>query len=363
MIRMGNDEKEKKFLKFLKLTNIYKNTKTLNSLTQEQLDNINDSSIIKNRCLIKELSKNTKKINKKTFIIPVSDGAVTGYLFENDTSKDQGSITPLIVFFHGGGWIFGNIEFYSYYCSRLSAATGARILFVDYRLAPKFKFPIPVEDCYSTLKWAYAGARYWRVDPDRIYIMGDGAGGNLAAVVSRLARDRKGPNIAGQILFYPLTDARMRTASYEMYHTTPSMNKSEIAYYVNQYMNEPKDILDSMFSPLLAKDHSRLPPTLIICAEKDPLRDDGVLYADALASADTPTKYLEVESAYHGFANFPKVKGSCEAISAVKQFLTGRNINNIVLKCEKELQRETKEEIRKNKLKNKNKNKSDFKIL
>jgi acetyl esterase len=356
---MSNDANEKKFLKYLKLTNIYKNTAELNDLTQEQLDDINDSSILKNICLKRELSKHTKKINKKTFIIPVEDGAITGYLFENNTKQDQGSITPLIIFFHGGGWIWGNIEFYSYYCSRLSAETGARILFVDYRLSPRYKFPTAIEDCYSTLEWACAGSRYWRVDPDRIFLMGDGAGGNLSIVVSRLARDRKGPNIAGQILFYPLTDARMRTNSYEKYSTTPAIDKAEIAYYVNQYMNEPKDILDPMFSPLLGKDHSRLPSTLIICAEKDPLRDDGLLYADALASADSPTKYLEVEGVYHGFAAFPNVKGSDETLSAVTQFLSGRNIKNIVLKTQKEIKREKKEEIRMKK----NKSKSSLEIL
>ncbi len=354
---MRMDATEKKILNYLKLTNIYKSQAELYDLTQEQLDKINYSALLKNKCLKKELTRNTKKVSKKTFIIPVADGAVTGYLFENENREDPGCLAPLVVFFHGGGWIFGNIELYSYYCSRLSSQTGARILLVDYRLAPRFRFPTAIEDCYSTLEWAASGARYWRVDSDRIYLMGDGTGGNLAAEVSRLARDRKGPKIAGQVLFYPFTDARMRTNSFEKYSSTVSISKSAIAYYVSQYMNEPKDILDPLFSPLLAKDHSRLPKTLIFGAEADPLHDDGVLYADALASADTPVRYMEVEGTYHGYAIFPKVKGSEETSVAVAQFISGKDLNKIKLITKKELERDKKMEKR---LKKK---KSSFEIV
>lgn len=355
---MKMDATERKILNYLKLTKVYKSQAELYELTQKQLDKINYSALLQNRCLKRELTRNTKKISKKTFIIPVADGAVTGYLFENENKEDSGCLAPLVIFFHGGGWIFGNIELYSYYCARLSSQTGARILLVDYRLAPRFKFPIAIEDCYSTLEWAYAGTRYWRVDPDRIYLMGDGAGGNLAAEVSRLVRDRKGPKIAGQVLFYPLTDARMRTNSFEKYSSTVSITNTEVAYYISQYMNEPKDILDPLFSPLLAKDHSRLPKTLIFGAEIDPLHDDGLLYSDALASADTPVRYMEFPGTYHGYAIFPKVKGSEETGVAVAQFISGKSLNSIKLTTKKELIRTSKLEQKSNK-----KNKSSYEII
>lgn len=336
---------EKKFLTYYEFTRKIK-TDDLKDLTQKQLDEINDKALPNKRWIRKAFEGKTKKVSKKTFIIPVKDGAVTGYLFEKATIEDPGSLAPLIIFYHGGGWVWGNIELYSYYCARLAEATDARVLFVDYRLSPRYKFPTALEDCYSTLEWVAKGTNYWRVDPDRIFLLGDCSGGNLAAVVSKLARDRKGPSIAGQILFYPITDARMRTNSYEKYTNTPTVCKGDLAFAISCYITEPKDILNPNFSPLLSKDHSRLPPTLIIGAEIDPLRDDGIMYADALASADTPVKYLEAKGSYHGFAIFPKVHGSDEAQCAVRQFVSGKDLKKVVLMTEKELKKSKAEEIR-----------------
>ena len=141
----------------------------------------------------------TKNIISRTFIIPVTDGAVTGYLFEKVKDKAISGQNSLIVLFHDGGWMLGNMHKCNAVSSNICDATGASVLAIDYRLAPKFKFPIPLEDCYEAFLWAAQGARYWKVDPDKIYVMGNCAGGNLAASVSRLARDRKGPKIAGQM--------------------------------------------------------------------------------------------------------------------------------------------------------------------
>ena len=234
----------------------------------------------------------TKNIISRTFIIPVTDGAVTGYLFEKVKDKAISGQNSLIIFFHDGGWMLGNMRKCNAVCSNICYATGASVLAIDFRLAPQFKFPIPLEDCYEAFIWAAQGARYWKVDPDKIYVMGNCAGGNLAASVSRLARDRKGPKIAGQILFSPVADGRMRTESFEKYKDCHTLTQKAMTFYIQNYSREPKDILDPLFSPLLAKDHSRLPETLIICGEYDPLLDDSQLYAQALSSADSTAKCL-----------------------------------------------------------------------
>ncbi len=313
-------------------------------LTEERIDEINNISIPNNWVTRKLLSKPAKNIDSKTFIIPVTDGVVTGYFFEKRGSKSLTGLSPLIIFFHGGGWVWGNMDLYNFFCARLAALTQASVLSVDYRLAPRYKFPTAVEDCYDTLLWAANGARYWKTDPDRIFLIGDSAGGNLAAVVSRLARDRKGPAIAGQILIYPVTDGRMRTDSYAQYKDCPTLSANDMKFFIQNYQREPKDILNPNFSPLLSKDHSRLPPTLIIAAEYDPLHDDAMLYADALASADTPVQYLEAKKTVHGFINYPAATGAAETECAIMQFVGGRSVEQVTLTTHKQLDKQDKRE-------------------
>lgn len=319
----------------------------ITTLSEEQVIELNNLSIPNNWITRKLLAKPTGHVDIKTFIIPVSHGAVTAYHFEpRNNWKDVIGVAPLIVFFHGGGWMMGNMDLYNFFCARLASETQAIVLSVDYRLAPKYKFPTAVEDCYATLEWAAEGARYWKADVDRIFVAGDSAGGNLAAVVSRLARDRKGPALAGQILLYPVTDGRMRTDSYTQYEDSPSLTRKEMAFYIQNYQREPKDILNPSFSPLLANDLSRLPPALVIGAQYDPLRDDGLLYAQALVQADTPARYLEVAHTVHGFINYPKATGALETESAIKQFVDGRPLEAIELITQKELRRNARKELR-----------------
>ncbi len=338
----------KKLLRIIQLSKKIAGNTDGSDFTENQIYERNNTSIPNNWLTRKLLKKPARKVETSTFIIPVEDGMVTGYFFQRKGNEGQQltNLRPLILFFHGGGWVWGNMDLYSFLCARIASITNAAVLSVDYRLAPQHKFPTAVEDCYNTLLWAAQGARYWKVDPERIFVMGDSAGGNLAAVVSRLARDRKGPKLAGQILIYPVTDGRLRTPSFSLYKDSPSLTAKEMNFYVKSYQREPKDILNPNFSPLLSKDHSRLPPTLIITAEFDPLLDDGRLYAEALKSADTPVKYLECKKTVHGFMIFPAAEGTEETESAIIQFVHGRPINQVELLTTKDLKKRTVQELK-----------------
>lgn len=283
------------------------------------------------------LLKCSGDISVQTFVIPVSNGAVTGYLFLNREVSDMAGLGPLLVYFHGGGWIYGNMDFYSIYLKHLAQVTESHILLIDYHLAPKYKFPIAIEDCYDAFLWASGGAKYWKVDPDRIYLAGDGAGANLAAVASILARDRKGPEIAGQILIYPIVDCKLRTQSMMDYKDSPTLNEKMLSYYVKCYAREPKDILSPKFSPLLSQDLSRLPEALIISAEYDPLSDDAKLYSEALQEAGSKAKVFTTEKTFNGFMTFKHALGRLEAESAIWQFVSGRPVEHIKLVSRKDL--------------------------
>lgn len=302
-------------------------------------ENINEENnkTVKKKTAKRYLLKTSGDISVQTFVIPVSSGAVTGYLFSNREVSELSGLGPLIVYFHGGGWVYGNMDFYSIYLKHLAQKTESHILLIDYHLAPKYKFPIAIEDCYDAFLWAVEGAKYWKIDPDRIFLAGDGTGANLAAVASILARDRKGPSITGQILLYPIVDCRLRTQSMVNYKDSPTLNEKMLSYYVKCYAREPKDILSPQFSPLLSQDLSRLPDALIIAAEQDPLADDAKLYGDALKESGSKANVLVAPNSFNGFMPFRHASGRVESESAIWQFVSGRSVENVKIVSRKDL--------------------------
>lgn len=209
---------------------------------------------------------------------------------------------PALLYFHGGGWVVCSLDTHAVVCSAIAHRAGAVVIAVDYRLAPEHKFPAAVIDCYAATQWVAANAEKLGVDPKRISVGGDSAGGNLAAVVSLKSRDENGPAIAHQVMVYPVTDlSSFGTSSYQEFGEDHYLTKKEMEWFRDHYLRTNDDGLNPDASPLLAKDLTRLPPALIITAECDPLCDEGAAYAKRLQEAGVPVTYTCYRGMIHPF--------------------------------------------------------------
>jgi len=216
---------------------------------------------------------------------------------------------PLVVYFHGGGFVFGELRLGDWLCGQVAATVGAVVVAVEYRLAPVHRFPAAVEDCYAALTWAAANAAELGATGP-IGVLGESAGGTLSAVMCLLARDRGGPVISHQALIYPATDMTVHDRAGAANPSAPFLSADEMAAYRRMYLGPDGDTSNPLASPLLADDHGKLPPALIQVAEHDPLREDGVRYAAALRAAGVPVRLTEYVGMPHGFMNFPGLSRS-----------------------------------------------------
>jgi acetyl esterase len=208
----------------------------------------------------------------------------------------------ILVYFHGGGWVVGDIASHDYVCRALTNAAGCVVVSVDYRLAPEHKFPAGPEDCYAATEWVSKNAASLGSDADHIAVGGDSAGGNLAAVISLMARDRKGPRIRHQMLIYPVTDAAMDTPSYKEFTADGFvLSKLEMEWFWGYYLANKRDGENPYASPSRASNLSNLPPAHIITASHDPLRDEGEAYAELLKKAGNRVKVKRYQGVVHGF--------------------------------------------------------------
>jgi acetyl esterase len=214
---------------------------------------------------------------------------------------------PAVLNFHGGGFVTGGLDQAEWLCREVCYRAGVAVVSVDYRMAPEHPFPTPPEDCYAATSWVAREASRLGLDPDRLAVMGDSAGGNLATVVALLARDRGGPRLRSQILIYPATDFVTTYPSERRNADPPVLKQPDIATYSALY-RAGHDGSSPYASPLLAEDHSGLPPALVQTAEHDALLDEGHLYAQALAAAGVPVRYTEYVGAAHGYISMPGVQ-------------------------------------------------------
>jgi len=217
----------------------------------------------------------------------------------------------VFLFFHGGGWVTGDIDSYTPLCGNLAAETGRRVLSVDYRLAPEHRFPCGLEDCYAVARLLFSSCGDLGITPDEIILIGDSAGGNLAAAVSLMAADRGEFMPRRQVLLYPAVQSDFsETSPFASVHENGRgylLTADRIADYLALYMRDEGDLLDPYFSPLLAQTLTGQPATLIITAEYDPLRDEGEAYADRLREAGVPTTLHRIPDALHGFFSLPPI--------------------------------------------------------
>ena len=208
---------------------------------------------------------------------------------------------PLLVYFHGGGFMLGSLALYDTTCRRLAANGDCAVLSVDYRMAPETQFPGAVLDAYAATHWASDNAQMLNIDPDKIAVGGDSAGGNLAAVVAQMVLDSKEFKVALQILIYPMTDQSRAYPSYERNASGYMLTTAALYWFMDNYIPDPEDRKDPRASPMLRPSLEGLPPALVISAEFDPLVDENEAYAKRLREAGVPTDYVCFPGMIHPF--------------------------------------------------------------
>ncbi len=214
---------------------------------------------------------------------------------------------PAYVYFHGGGWVIGDLETHDVLCRQLTAASAASVVSVDYRLAPEHKFPAAADDAWAATRWIVVHAAELGLDAGRLAVGGDSAGGNLAAVVALMARDAGGPAIRQQVLIYPVTDVMRETGSYADFAEGYMLTRDSMRWFIAHYLRSRDDARDWRVSPLRAPSLAGLPPALIVTAGFDPLRDEGEMYAGRLRDAGVMVDYVCYGGMVHGFAGMGRL--------------------------------------------------------
>jgi acetyl esterase len=242
----------------------------------------------------------------KPLSIPAPHGAIPARIYTPKQLRKTDGLAPCLVFYHGGGWVIGDLDSHDVVCRKLAHEGELIVISIDYRLAPEHKFPAAVDDSVAAVKWVAANAKQLGIDAGRLMVGGDSAGGNLAAVVALAARDGDGPKLAGQVLIYPATDFAWSHPSHREPETSVLLTHSVIRWFGNHYLGDA-DITDWRASPARAKTLAGLPPAYVLTAGADPLRDEGDEYAKRLKDAGVPVSYKHFPGQFHGFFTMGKL--------------------------------------------------------
>jgi acetyl esterase len=241
--------------------------------------------------------------------VPVAGGEITVRVYAPAGRGPH----PMLVFYHGGGWVIGDLYTHDGICRSIVNAAGCAVASVDYRLAPEFKYPVAVEDSYAALKWLVANAARLGLDPARVAVGGDSAGGNLAAVVALLARERHGPRLLLQVLVYPVTNHDFGTPSYRENATGYMLTTEDMRWFWRHYLAREEQGAELNASPFRAASLADLPPALVITAGCDPLRDEGEAYAVRLRDAGVAVTLTQYPGMFHGFLRMTRILDQARA--------------------------------------------------
>jgi len=239
--------------------------------------------------------------------IPSPAGSIPARIYTPTRLRKANGLAPGLVFFHGGGWVIGDLDSHDVVCRKLADEGELMVVSVDYRLAPEHKFPAAVDDAIASTKWIAEHAKQFGIDASRLMVGGDSAGGNLAAVVAISARDGNGPDIAGQLLIYPAIDFAMTHPSHREPETSILLTHSVIRWFRDHYLNGAADVGDWRASPARAKTLIGLPPAYVLTAGADPLRDEGDEYARRLKEAGVAVTHRTFAGQFHGFFTMGKL--------------------------------------------------------
>ena len=255
-------------------------------------------------------------------------GSVPVRLYRPDRLSPEAKL-PALLYAHGGGWVFGNLDSHDVLCAQLAIEAGIAVLAVDYRLAPETRFPGAFDDVVTALQWLATNGPAIGVDPSKLAIGGDSAGGNLAAAVAIWARDHKGPKLKMQLLAYPVTDIVARAESYTTFADGYGLNAATMEWFIDHYTPDKKTRDDWRVSPLRAKSLAGLPPAIVVTAGYDPLRDEGRAYAWRLQQEGTVADLIEFGGMLHGFLSSPMLlhgarRGTSLCAAALREALVLR---------------------------------------
>ena len=253
------------------------------------------------------------------FTIPGPAGHIPVRLY----SPDPDTQLPAVVYYHGGGWVVGDLDSHDPLCRALANRANVVVLSVHYRLAPEHKYPAAADDSYAAAQWVSEHGAEIGADGSRIVVCGDSAGGNLSAVVSLMARDRGGPGLRGQVLIYPVTNLDFGTDSYrDNGDGSKGLSEDGMRWFWQHYVRTQSEGFEPYASPLRADTIADLPPALVITAEHDPLRDEGELYADRLERGGVTTQLTRYDGVIHGFVGmFAAVPEGNTAVNQIAEFL------------------------------------------